>query len=199
MPASIPSHAAARITPLSCTTIDPPISTASIAVSVVCPSEPLPPFIVRPAEVSERWLPGSRNDPLRRIERRFIEVVQHQRAIGVAICRFAEIEDRRRAIPEEVLLDVCRRLFRTGERHIVCQLANSAGLQLRDRQRSIRVAERMRYIAHRLHQNLPIQRAIRRIGRARRFRCVGAEWRRRSSREDARRRNGPRRRNRHAR
>ena len=32
---------------------------ASSAVTVVWPSAPLPPFSVRPAEVSERWLPGS--------------------------------------------------------------------------------------------------------------------------------------------
>ena len=51
--------AAAKSTAPSCATMLPPISTASSAVTVVCPSTPVPPLIVNPALVNETCVPGS--------------------------------------------------------------------------------------------------------------------------------------------
>src|SRR5665213_3315099 len=59
IPANIPSDAAPSTTLPSSTRIVPPISIASSAVNVVCPSNPLPPVIVSPADVTLKCAPGS--------------------------------------------------------------------------------------------------------------------------------------------
>ncbi len=101
MPPSMPSTAALSSTPPSCTTTLPPISMASSAVTVVWPSAPLPPFSVRPAEVSERWLPGSATAHCEESNAGPLKLSSSSVRMAVAIGGLAEIEDGRGAVADE--------------------------------------------------------------------------------------------------